>query len=538
MIRGADILVRTLEDLGVKCIFTLSGNQIMPVFDAVIDSGIELIHVRHEAAAVHMADAWGRSTGRPGVALVTAGPGFANTLSALYVATMAESPLVLISGQAPNNREGRGAFQEMTQEEMASYVATSTKISNSDLLARYTRNACSLATKGRCGPVHISIPIDVLNAKSEADAFADGSPPPSTFGSNEVESVMDALLRAERPMILVGPALCRGESWQKLQSWEAATHIPVVGMESPRGVNDPSLGALAEILPQTDFVLLLGKKMDFTLQPGGKVPFDEQCRFAQVDKIEVLELSGRVLDDPSPCGQRIEADPQRFIASMTGLASQRKWPRSSWLDDVRSAIDYRPTEWNEIRSAGDQPLHAVEVCRAVNEFLSHDESSVFVSDGGEFGQWAQACVSARHRIINGPSGSIGSSIPFALAARKAFPNSRIVTMLGDGTFGFHPAEFDTAVRYGLPFVAVVGNDAAWNAEHQIQLRDYGAERTIGCELLPTRYDEVARAFGGHGEYVTRFEELAPALKRAEQSGLPACVNVAIQRTAAPVIRRV
>jgi acetolactate synthase-1/2/3 large subunit len=162
---------------------------------------------------------------------------------------------------------------------------------------------------------------------------------------------------------------------------------------------------------------------------------------------------------------------------------------------------------------------------------------VFISDGGEYGQWAQACLSAPHRVINGPSGSIGSSIPFALAARIAFPNAPVVTFLGDGTAGFHLMELDTAIRYDLPFVAVVGNDATWNAEYQIQLRDYGPERLVGCELLPSRYDEVVKALGGHGEHVTSPEQLQPALERARASGLPACINVDIQRVPSPVIRR-
>jgi acetolactate synthase-1/2/3 large subunit len=209
----------------------------------------------------------------------------------------------------------------------------------------------------------------------------------------------------------------------------------------------------------------------------------------------------------------------------------------AWCNTVREAIAYRPAEWASFRSPAGEPLHAIEVCRAVQGFLSEDEESVLVSDGGEYGQWAQAGVSAGHRVINGPSGAIGSAIPVAATARLAFPNSRIVTLLGDGTFGFQPMEFETAVRHKLPFVAVVGNDACWNAERQIQLKNYGPDRLIGCDLLPTRCDEIVRAMGGHGEFVTRSEELEPALQRAFDSALPACVNVSIGRIAAPVIRR-
>jgi acetolactate synthase-1/2/3 large subunit len=160
-----------------------------------------------------------------------------------------------------------------------------------------------------------------------------------------------------------------------------------------------------------------------------------------------------------------------------------------------------------------------------------------ISDGGEIGQWAQAILTAPTRIINGLAGAIGPSIPFAMAARAARPEARILAVLGDGTFGFHMAEFDTACRHKLPFVAIVGNDSRWNAEYEIQKRDYGANRTHGCELAPgTRYDLVAVALGGHGEYVTRAEDIAPALERAFASGKPACVNVVIEGQAAPNIR--
>ena len=543
-LRGADLLVRSLSVAGVERLFTLSGNQIMPVFDACLDEGIELLHVRHEAAAVHMADAWGRLTGNPGIALVTAGPGHANALSAMYVALAAESPLVLLSGHAPQSGLGRGVFQEMAQADMAGHVAKlSWTATDAGRLGHDLARAMRIARSGRPGPVHVSLPVDLLEAPLDDLAHAmpgpgDFQPPMSLLDAATAESVLAALPGAARPLILAGPAMTRGSAPGLLAQLAKTTHVPAIATESPRGINDPSLGALAEILAEADLVVLLAKRLDFTLRQGKPPVFRPDCRFIQLDPdLHVLEQTSRVLDDPERFVAGEIADPIPAVERLTALAQAADRPRTDWFDEVQTAISYRPPEWTTLRSEGDGPIHAVELCRAVGRFLDEADEAVFVSDGGEFGQWAQACLSAPRRVINGPAGSIGSGVPFAISAALAFPEARVVVTLGDGTFGFHAAEFDTAVRYNVPFVAVVGNDACWNAERQIQLRDYGPDRLIGCELLPTRYDQVVSALGGHGENVTRPEELQPALERAFHSGLPACVNVMIQRIPAPEIRR-
>jgi acetolactate synthase-1/2/3 large subunit len=211
--------------------------------------------------------------------------------------------------------------------------------------------------------------------------------------------------------------------------------------------------------------------------------------------------------------------------------------RSAWRDEVRAAIAYRPVAWDSATSSVANRLHPVQALRPLQALLDAHPDAVFVSDGGEIGQWAQACLGAPNRVINGVAGSIGAALPFALAARMARPDAPVIAVMGDGTFGFHSAEIDTAVRYGLPFVCVVGNDARWNAEYQIQLREYGRERLIGCELLPTRYDQVAVAFGGYGERITEADEVLPGAKRAVQSGLPACLNIMIDGLAAPNVKR-
>jgi acetolactate synthase-1/2/3 large subunit len=305
---------------------------------------------------------------------------------------------------------------------------------------------------------------------------------------------------------------------------EESTGVPVVCMESPRGVADPSLGAFAEVLSQADCILLLGKRLDFTLKFGRTPAIAGGCEFLQVDpEDDEFARTRRAV------GERLlHSTIANVFDAAQAFAEQATPAKSGWRDEVRSAIEFRPAAWEGATSSLAQRLHPV---------LDAHPDSVFVSDGGEFGQWAQACLRAPHRLINGVAGAIGPALPFAIAARLARPNAPVIAAMGDGTFGFHASEIDTAVRYVLPFLAVVGNDARWNAEHQIQIREYGAARALGTDLVPTRYDEVARGFGGYGELVTEPDALIPSARRALASGLPAVLNVMIEGIAAPGIKR-
>ena len=505
-LRGADIVARSLARAGTRHVFALSGNHVMSIFDAALDAKLPLVHVRHEAAAVHMADAWARLTGDAGIALVTGGPGHANAVSALFTALAAESPVVLLSGHAPLGELGKGAFQEMAQAEMAAPVCKAAwTVRSAATLGEDLARALRMAKAGRPGPVHLSLPSDLLEARVDAvlPAREDFFPEPNFPGVNE--EILDVLQKARKPLLIAGPALGNARGRKLLEQFEHATRVPAIVMESPRGVNDPCLGLLAEVLAAADVALLAGKRRDFTLRFGAD--FAKDCNVIETDGLPNL-----------------------------GSKTSRTWPKSGWLDEVRSAIAFRPVHWNTLASKPFGPLHPVEVGRAVQGLLEAPEA-VLVADGGEFGQWSQATLSAPHRIINGPAGSIGAALPFAAAAKLALPGSNVVAMLGDGTFGFHASEIDTAVRCGLAFVAVVGNDACWNAEYQIQLRSYGAARAHGLDLLPTRYDRVAEGFGAHGEYVERPAELPPALQRAAGAGRAACVNVMIERMPAPTFRR-
>jgi len=537
---GADNFIKALELAGVSKIFTLSGNHIMPVYNAIFDSQIELIHTRHEAAAVHMADAWARLTGEIGIALVTGGPGHANAVSALYTASMAESPVVLISGHAPLNQLGKGAFQEMAQ---AAIAAPLTKASwtcqRVEDVASDVAKAIRIAKSGRTGPTHLSLPSDVLESAAplnskplSSEAFLAEH---SSFESSDISAILTALRAAKKPLILVGPMMLSKSRREQLARLEELLNIPVIGMESPRGIGDPSLGAFSEVLPKADCILLLGKKLDFTLKFGNSPSINKECIFLQIDP-EQAELE-RV---KNAVGDRLQSaficDTPTAINALISAKPSRHEDIENWRNEVNSAIAYRPSAWQEL-APRDGRLHPAQIFLPLQEVLDSHPDSILVSDGGEIGQWAQACLRAPNRVLNGIAGSIGAGLPFALASRVAKPNVPIIAVMGDGTFGFHSAEIDTAVRYGLDFVLLVGNDACWNAEYQIQVKDYGKDRAIGCELLPSSYEKVCQAFGGHGELVTHSDEILSAVKRAIASKSPSCLNVMIEGVPAPNIKR-
>lgn len=537
-VRGADVFAQSLCAAGVDRVFAMSGNQLMIAFDAFLDADIRPVHIRHEAAAVHMADGWAQLTGKVGVAVVPAGPGFANALSALYTARMSESPVLLIGGHAPASKRGLGSFQDIPQAELAShFTKASWTVDDPARIADSIGRAIQIATSGRRGPVHVSLPEDILAATLDAlPAFPDDfvHPNPWPLEENTARDVLGVLGEAKRPLIVTGPVMNRGDGKKLARQLEETTGIPVVCMESPRGVNDPCLGAFAEALAEADAVLALGKMVDFSLQSGAAL--DEHCKVVDIDAESAMidrsrQIFGSRLVIAAEAGAASAA--QRLIDCTGGPVNTD----AAWAKEVRDAVAYRPAEWQDIRSKADGPIHPVDVAREVQKRLDAHPDSVLIIDGGEFGQWEQACLSAPNRLINGIAGSIGTGIPYAVVAGLAKPGVPVIALMGDGSAGFHLSEFDTAARSGSKFTLIIGNDARWNAEYQIQLRNYGAQRLHSCELNETRYDQVAANLGCHGEGVTRPDELGPALDRAAKSDTAACLNVAIESHPAPVVRR-
>ncbi|HEY1414199.1 MAG TPA: thiamine pyrophosphate-dependent enzyme [Rhodopila sp.] len=449
--------------------------------------------------------------------------------------------MVLLSGHTETDQLGRGGFQELRQVDMAApvckaaWMATDTATVGMDVA-----KAIRIATSGRPGPVHLSLPSDVLDATVTEDTVLwpnedDFTAPPVLLSDAAADTVVALLATARRPLVIGAPVLATRQGRDLLRRIETTLGIPTCLSEGPRGFNDASLGAYADVAQRADMVLLLGKALDFTLKFGG-APFPPACRFIAIDPDgALLDRAARVkgpmlafgcVADTTPAG---EALIRRGAGRVTG--------DPAWHADARACFDDRPASWSDLVSGTPGKLHPAEVFRTLQPYLARDPDSVLICDGGEFAQWGQSLLSNDRRMINGVAGSIGSSLPMASGARVVEKTAPIFAVLGDGTFGFHMSEIETAVRLNLPYVAIVGTDARWNAEYNLQVRDYGPNRTHGCELNPTRYDLVATALGGHGELVRSTADLPGAIERSLASGKPAVINVMIESIPSPVLRR-
>ncbi|MEO1609637.1 MAG: thiamine pyrophosphate-binding protein [Pseudomonadota bacterium] len=540
--RGGDHIAAALRDHNVRTVFSLSGNQIMSVYDALFDTDIRVIHTRHEGAAVYMAEAAAQISGDVAIALLTAAPGFANGLSALYTARQSETPLVVLSGDSPLARDGRGAFQEMDQCAAAAPLAkASFRATSAAGLYHDVVRAIQMAKAGRPGPVHIALPDDILRQQAAAAIRpTPAAPPPAPPGLTA--DIQTALRDSAAPLVLAGPTFCRPAWKPAIRSLAGRLNVPVVAFESPRGLRAPRLGAFAEVAGRADLVVTLGKPLDFMIGFGEVL--NDACRIIQIDaEAAVLARdakahAGRDLHQhhalPAAIIERLLADPAT-AGPATANHNAPNHGANAWQQEVEAALAYRPPSWREPPSAG--AIDSLAFATAIGAFTTAHPDAALIIDGGEIGQWSQALADADVSIINGPSGAIGASLPYAIAASVVRPDHPVLAVMGDGTAGFYLAEFETAVRENTAFVAVIGNDAKWNAEHQIQLRDYGAARAFACTLSPARYDLVAQGLGGYGELVTEASEIMPAIERGFAAARPACINVMIDGQAAPAIAR-
>jgi acetolactate synthase-1/2/3 large subunit len=541
-VTGSHLLCKALKLEGVKNIFGLAGDHILPVLDVMADQDFRIIDTRHEQAAVHMADAWNRITEQPGVCMYTT-PGFANAIPGLTNAMHTEGAVISIAGCADLHDLGKGAQQEIDQVGMAAPVCKgSFMVHDARRIPEFIARAARLAFSGRRGPVHLTIPIDVQEQSVEEGevVFAkpdEYRPAARMLADPELVSRAVALLReAKKPLVVAGSAAGYTLSGAALQRFIEALRLPVVTEEQARGlVSDEhpyvfgfferGLNRAAAKIRDADVVVLLGRKQDFT------IGFCRPPHIAADAKIIQIDPSPLEIGRNRAVAVGMAGDVSSVLDQMTQEAGRYAWKELPWLEEMRAARSAQ-AEWVKSLSRAETPMHGMFVHSTIRTMLRPDDCIVF--DGGDFCHFGRSFIPAlkpKHWFYVSSLGMLGSSLPTALAAKIAYPDSRVIMLTGDGAFGFNAMEFDTAVRHGLNITAILGNDSAWGIDRQIQLGLYG--RAVATDLLQSRYEKIVEGLGGHGEFVGRPEDLEPALRHALASGKPALVNVAVQRAISP-----
>jgi acetolactate synthase-1/2/3 large subunit len=520
-------------------VFTLHGGHLDSFLVACPEEGIRLTDTRHEATAGHAAEAFARATGNIGVCVITAGPGFANALTAMVDAWLDAVPVLFVAGSPPLREVATNPLQGgFDQVAMAAPVTKwSHRITNAERIADLVDKAVRTALSGRPGPVFLEVPIDIMFAPLEpGELVLPQQPALATKPAPSPEAVdrlLDLFASAIRPVIIAGGGALSARTASLLRSFAELVGAPVATSSKANGVmpadhalNAGAAGALAAAAlaekQPADLVVLLGARQGLFLggRAGAIVPNAAKLVQIDIDGAEIGRLRAPDL--------AITADSAETLAALLVKAKERDWPRrEAWAATLKrcsqmSILPFRDAP-KETRPGMIHPFHAA---RAVAESLAPQTAISF--DGGEAIAWFQPFGRSPGPGLymgNGYLGCLGVGQGYAIGLARARPNKPVAIIMGDGAAGFHIAEFDTMVRHRLPILTVIFNNACWGMSQHGQELVFGKQNLAAVKLEPTDYHKVAEGFGCTAEKITRYEDIAPAVKRAQAEAMPTCLNI-------------
>ncbi|MDF5756500.1 acetolactate synthase [Spongiactinospora sp. TRM90649] len=528
---AGDVAVAVAGSYGVETMFTLSGGHVFPLYDGAVHEKMPIMDVRHEQSAVFAAEATARLTRKPGLAVLTAGPGVTNGVSGVTTARFNGSPVVVLGGRAPQSRWGSGALQELDHPPL---LAPVTKLSftagSADSVGQDVESAFRTAIAPHRGPVFLDFYMDHLFSPAAAHTVEKLTPSPLEPDPEGLAGIARLIAEAERPVLVLGSDVWMDRAEEAARDFAEQWRLPVVPNGQGRGI----LPAGHELLVtrargtafgQADLVIVAGTPLDFRLGYGwfgGKdgAPLARVVHLADAPSQLATHTgtSGTAAGDLSLVFWGLAAacetagvDPASYAPWTTKLADAAKAAIAGDAELLASAAD---------------PIHPMRIYGELNRVL--DDDAVVIGDGGDFVSYAGKYVEPRRPgcwLDPGPYGCLGTGLGYAIAARLARPSSQVVLLLGDGAAGFSLMDVDTLVRHRLPVVMICGNNGAWGLEKHPMRMLYGYD--VAADLQPNcRYDQVVTALGGGGELVTSPDEIGPALRRAFDSGVPYMVNVA------------
>ncbi|MFH8590584.1 thiamine pyrophosphate-binding protein [Streptomyces rimosus] len=534
-ISGGHLVAKALKAEGVDVIYTLCGGHIIDIYDGCADEGIDVVDVRHEQVAAHAADAHARITGRPGCAVVTAGPGTTDAVTGVANALRAESPMLLIGGQGALGQHKMGSLQDLPHVEMMTPVTKfAATVPDTARVADMVSMAFRECFHGAPGPSFLEIPRDVLDAKvprGTARVPRAGHYRASTRSAGDpdaVERLAELLVRSEKPAVLLG-----GQVWTT-RGTDAAVAL-VRDLNLPAYMNGAGRGSLPPGDPHhfqlsrrhafthADLIVVVGTPFDFRMGYGK--------RLSPAATVVQIDLDYRTVGRNRDVDLGIVGDAGLVLAAAAQAASGRldtgAARRKEWIEELRAVEEAAVAKRLPLLRSDAAPIHPYRLVAEIDDFLTED--SVFIGDGGDIVTFSGQVVRPKapgHWMDPGPLGTLGVGVPFVLAAKRARPDKEVVALFGDGAFSLTGWDFETLVRFGLPFVGIVGNNSSMNQIRYGQRAKYGeARERIGNTLGDVPYDAFARMLGGYGEEVRDPAQIRPALERARRSGLPSLINV-------------
>jgi thiamine pyrophosphate-dependent acetolactate synthase large subunit-like protein len=520
---GNDLVVKSLKDEGVDTVFYLTGGPMVDVASRCIEIGFRSVDVRHEQAAAMAAHSYSRVLGKPGVCFAASGPGATNLITGVGNAFLDAVPVVALGGASALSQAGMGAFQEMDQVGMFKPITKwSERVMDARRIPEIINKAFRVATSGQPGPVYIDLPGDVLYREVDENQVSFPKMPhsvPRVSGDPDLVKKAIALLKdAKRPVIITGTGILWSRAMEELKQFVELSGIPFYTTPQGRGVIEEDhklsfLGARNQAWKEADVVLFIGTRLNFI------VGFGLPPRFAEGVKVIQVDISDEEIGRNRPVDVGIIGDAKMVLQQLTKEGRDVFHGRKelAWVDTLRG-YDKRATEKSQALLNTDQtPIHPLRLCKEVRDFMDRD--AIIVVDGHEILNFARQSIPTNvpgHRVNAGPNGCMGVAVPFGLGAKVAKPNTQVIVLSGDGSFGMNGMEIDTMIRHNIPAIIVVSNNGGWAG---------AGVMTAGRDLGYSRYDKMAEVFGAHGEFVERAQDIRPALERAVKSGKPAVVNV-------------
>jgi len=539
MILGGHLVGKYLKEVEkVDTVFCLSGGHIEAILDSFTEYKIRTIDVRHEQAAAMMAEAWSIYSGKPGVCLVTAGPGFTNAVTGIANAYLDNAPLVVLCGKHPLRDDLKGALQEINQMDIIKPITKwAATCYDTKRIPEYLSLAFRHAVLGRPGPVFLELPPDILNVKipEEKAPMQTRMTHKYTVHPDEwdLKQAADVINAAKKPLFMGGSGVGLSCCGIALSQFIERSGFPFFLMNFGRGElpdNHPlSLWDIGNVglqlgITQADVIVAAGLRFNWLLQSGAIIP--SQTKVIRID-IDPHEIDRNRVADVGLVG-----DTTSVLNQLLPLI--KKGDHSAWLKTLRAASHAFIEPELKLREAPSSPIHPIRLVAQIQKALGDD--TVYVIDGGDTQYFGLVGFTSKEKAgvvatAAGLLGCLGTGIPFAMAAKLARPDKKVLLLQGDGSFGLNAMEFDTMVRHNIPVVCVVNNDTAWGMIKHSQELSIGCDRLQCSELGERHYEKMVEGLGGYGEFVTKDEDIIPAIKRAFESGKPSCINVMADPTA-------